>query len=131
MQGGGGEMVEWRRRLCLINPDKPHPGNTLLVQNPAFGVLYYLLFLEINITIKSNLVSCIVCGLLITAVLSVSVALSHKSMLLSLSVCYFFSQLVWVLYVDMVCLDYDGNLLDVCVMALTSALSNSELLQSL
>jgi len=31
---------------------------------------------------------------------------------------------VWVLYCDLMCLDYDGNLLDACVVALLAALRN-------
>ncbi|XP_076468262.1 exosome complex component RRP43-like [Babylonia areolata] len=34
---------------------------------------------------------------------------------------------VWVLYVDLVCLNYDGNVLDACVLAMTAALSNTAL----
>lgn len=33
-------------------------------------------------------------------------------------------QLVWVLYVDMVCLDYDGNVIDACMIAMIAALKN-------
>jgi exosome complex component RRP43 len=33
----------------------------------------------------------------------------------------------WVLYCDLVCLDYDGNLLDACVLALVAALRNVRL----
>ena len=36
------------------------------------------------------------------------------------------SQLCWVLYCDLMCLDYDGNLLDTCVIALLAALKNGE-----
>ena len=35
-------------------------------------------------------------------------------------------QMVWVLYIDLICLDYDGNVTDACVLALTAALLNSE-----
>lgn len=34
-------------------------------------------------------------------------------------------QLCWVLYCDIMCLDYDGNLLDACVTSLLAALKNS------
>ena len=33
-------------------------------------------------------------------------------------------QFAWVLYCDLVCLDYDGNLYDACSIALTAALKN-------
>ncbi|XP_059153266.1 exosome complex component RRP43-like [Physella acuta] len=36
-------------------------------------------------------------------------------------------KLVWVLYIDMVCLDYDGNLMDACTLALMAALKNTSL----
>uniref|UniRef100_A0A665VNQ5 Ribosomal RNA-processing protein 43 n=1 Tax=Echeneis naucrates TaxID=173247 RepID=A0A665VNQ5_ECHNA len=36
-------------------------------------------------------------------------------------------KLCWVLYCDLMCLDYDGNLLDACIMALLSALKNTQL----
>jgi hypothetical protein len=31
---------------------------------------------------------------------------------------------VWVIYADLVCLDFDGNVLDACVLALNSALKH-------
>ncbi|XP_023661056.2 exosome complex component RRP43 isoform X2 [Paramormyrops kingsleyae] len=36
-------------------------------------------------------------------------------------------KLSWVLYCDIICLDYDGNLLDTCVVALLAALKNARL----
>ncbi|KAK7097966.1 exosome complex component RRP43-like [Littorina saxatilis] len=36
-------------------------------------------------------------------------------------------KMVWVLYADLICLDYDGNVADACVLALTAALSNTSL----
>ncbi|XP_069615053.1 exosome complex component RRP43 [Ranitomeya imitator] len=36
-------------------------------------------------------------------------------------------KLAWVLYCDLICLDYDGNLLDACVCALVAALRNVRL----
>uniref|UniRef100_A0A8C9RAN6 Ribosomal RNA-processing protein 43 n=1 Tax=Scleropages formosus TaxID=113540 RepID=A0A8C9RAN6_SCLFO len=36
-------------------------------------------------------------------------------------------KLSWVLYCDIMCLDYDGNLLDACVIALLAALENAQL----
>lgn len=38
-------------------------------------------------------------------------------------------KLCWVLYCDMMCLDYDGNLLDACIVALLAALKNTKLPQ--
>ncbi|KAL7847466.1 hypothetical protein AOLI_G00221840 [Acnodon oligacanthus] len=37
------------------------------------------------------------------------------------------SKLCWVLYCDIMCLDYDGNLLDACVVTLLAALRNTQL----
>ncbi|XP_062869654.1 exosome complex component RRP43 [Trichomycterus rosablanca] len=37
------------------------------------------------------------------------------------------SKLCWVLYCDIMCLDYDGNLLDACLIALLAALKNTRL----
>ncbi|TRY90950.1 hypothetical protein DNTS_022187 [Danionella cerebrum] len=37
------------------------------------------------------------------------------------------AKLCWVLYCDMMCLDYDGNLLDSCIIALLAALKNAQL----
>lgn len=34
-------------------------------------------------------------------------------------------QLCWVLYCDIMCLDYDGNILDACIIALLASLKNS------
>ena len=39
---------------------------------------------------------------------------------------FFQVQLVWVLYIDMMCLDYDGNLTDACLTAMMAALYNSK-----
>uniref|UniRef100_A0A8C9ZXL7 Ribosomal RNA-processing protein 43 n=1 Tax=Sander lucioperca TaxID=283035 RepID=A0A8C9ZXL7_SANLU len=36
-------------------------------------------------------------------------------------------KLCWVLYCDMMCLDYDGNVLDACIIALLAALKNTHL----
>ncbi|XP_040037949.1 exosome complex component RRP43 [Gasterosteus aculeatus] len=36
-------------------------------------------------------------------------------------------KLCWVLYCDMMCLDYDGNVLDACIIALLAALENTQL----
>uniref|UniRef100_A0A3Q2WSD1 Ribosomal RNA-processing protein 43 n=1 Tax=Haplochromis burtoni TaxID=8153 RepID=A0A3Q2WSD1_HAPBU len=36
-------------------------------------------------------------------------------------------KLCWVLYCDLMCLDYDGNILDACVIALLAALKNTRL----
>ena len=36
------------------------------------------------------------------------------------------SQHCWVLYCDLICVNYDGNLLDACVTALTAALRNGQ-----
>lgn len=36
-------------------------------------------------------------------------------------------KLCWVLYCDLMCLDYDGNLLDACIIALLAALRNTQL----
>ncbi|XP_032389608.1 exosome complex component RRP43 [Etheostoma spectabile] len=36
-------------------------------------------------------------------------------------------KLCWVLYCDIMCLDYDGNVLDACIIALLAALKNTQL----
>ncbi|KAM6985194.1 exosome complex component RRP43 [Aplochiton taeniatus] len=36
-------------------------------------------------------------------------------------------KLCWVLYCDIMCLDYDGNVLDACIIALVAALKNAKL----
>ncbi|CAL1526022.1 unnamed protein product [Lymnaea stagnalis] len=36
-------------------------------------------------------------------------------------------KLVWVLHIDLVCLDYDGNLMDACTLAMMSALKSTSL----
>lgn len=38
---------------------------------------------------------------------------------------YFFSQLAWVLHVDVNCLNYDGNVVDAALLAVTAALQSS------
>lgn len=37
-------------------------------------------------------------------------------------------KLAWCLYADLVCLDYDGSLMDACLLALVSALRNGKVL---
>ncbi|XP_027712691.1 exosome complex component RRP43 isoform X2 [Vombatus ursinus] len=41
--------------------------------------------------------------------------------------CISHGKLAWVLYCDLICLDYDGNILDACTFALLAALRNVEL----
>ncbi|XP_072466490.1 exosome complex component RRP43 isoform X2 [Notamacropus eugenii] len=41
--------------------------------------------------------------------------------------CISYGKLAWVLYCDLICLDYDGNILDACTFALLAALRNVEL----
>lgn len=41
--------------------------------------------------------------------------------------CICAGKLVWVLHIDLVCLDYDGNVMDACTLALISALKNTSL----
>ncbi|XP_077983660.1 exosome complex component RRP43-like [Glandiceps talaboti] len=41
--------------------------------------------------------------------------------------CVLEGKIVWVLYCDMMCLDYDGNVVDACLMSLLAALRNVRL----
>ncbi|CAL8265526.1 unnamed protein product [Merluccius merluccius] len=41
--------------------------------------------------------------------------------------CIMRGKLCWVLYCDLMCLDYDGNLLDACIIALLAALKHTQL----
>merc|ERR1711963_655747 len=43
------------------------------------------------------------------------------------NLCIKSGKMVWVLYADLICLDYDGNVADACILALTAALSNTVL----
>lgn len=43
------------------------------------------------------------------------------------SLCIQSGKLVWVLYIDLICLDYDGNVMDASTLALVSALKNTSL----
>ncbi|KAL4690786.1 hypothetical protein H8959_013747 [Pygathrix nigripes] len=38
---------------------------------------------------------------------------------------FYLKKLAWVLYCDLICLDYDGNILDACTFALLAALKNA------
>ncbi|XP_023218698.1 exosome complex component RRP43-like [Centruroides sculpturatus] len=40
---------------------------------------------------------------------------------------FIYFQLVWCLYIDIICLNYDGSVIDACVIALLSALLNTTL----
>ena len=43
----------------------------------------------------------------------------------------FIVQLAWVIYVDLLCLDYDGNVLDACVIAMLAALRSGTFILAL
>ncbi|CAH2225042.1 exosome complex component RRP43 [Pelobates cultripes] len=53
--------------------------------------------------------------------------IDNSQMILKEDLCITNGKLVWVLYCDLICLDYDGNLLDACVCALVAALKNVRL----
>ncbi|CAG5135188.1 unnamed protein product [Candidula unifasciata] len=53
--------------------------------------------------------------------------IADSQCLLSESLCICPGKLVWVLHIDLVCLDYDGNVMDACMVALVSALRNTVL----
>lgn len=41
------------------------------------------------------------------------------------SLCIYPGKAVWVLYVDATCINYDGNVFDAALLAMTAALKNS------
>ncbi|XP_061103494.1 exosome complex component RRP43 [Conger conger] len=53
--------------------------------------------------------------------------IESSEIILKEDLCIEKGKLCWVLYCDMMCLDYDGNLLDACVIALLAALKNVQL----
>jgi exosome complex component RRP43 len=54
--------------------------------------------------------------------------LSRRSRLLPLhTLCIKPGKAVWVLYADIICINYDGNVTDAAVLALVAALRNSKL----
>ncbi|KAG5844651.1 hypothetical protein ANANG_G00164750 [Anguilla anguilla] len=53
--------------------------------------------------------------------------IESSEVLLKEDLCIEKAKLCWVLYCDIMCLDYDGNLLDACVIALVAALKNAQL----
>lgn len=42
--------------------------------------------------------------------------------------CVYKGKLVWVLYCDLVCINYDGSIIDACIGALTATLSTCKFL---
>merc|ERR1712080_789533 len=50
--------------------------------------------------------------------------LTSSQMMRRESLCVVRDKLCWCLYIDVLCLDYDGNTLDACVTAMTAALRN-------
>ncbi|NWI01864.1 EXOS8 protein, partial [Tichodroma muraria] len=50
--------------------------------------------------------------------------IENSQMILKEDLCIASGKLAWVLYCDIICLDYDGNLLDASVFALLAALKN-------
>ncbi|KAF4794757.1 Exosome complex component RRP43 [Turdus rufiventris] len=53
--------------------------------------------------------------------------IENSQMIVKEDLCIANGKLAWVLYCDIICLDYDGNLLDASVFALLSALKNVHL----
>ncbi|KAM4797309.1 exosome complex component RRP43 [Rhinophrynus dorsalis] len=53
--------------------------------------------------------------------------IDNSQMILKEDLCITSGKLAWVLYCDLICLDYDGNLLDACTCALVAALKNVRL----
>ncbi|KAJ8266682.1 hypothetical protein GJAV_G00133430 [Gymnothorax javanicus] len=53
--------------------------------------------------------------------------LESSEIILKEDLCLGKGKLCWVLYCDIMCLDYDGNLLDACLIALLAALKNVQL----
>ncbi|XP_075448201.1 exosome complex component RRP43 isoform X1 [Ascaphus truei] len=53
--------------------------------------------------------------------------IENSQMIHKQDLCIANGKLVWVLYCDLICLNYDGNLLDACTCALVAALKNVRL----
>ncbi|XP_072260105.1 exosome complex component RRP43 [Pyxicephalus adspersus] len=53
--------------------------------------------------------------------------IENSQIILKEDLCIESGKLAWVLYCDLICLDYGGNLLDTCVCALVAALRNTRL----
>ncbi|KAM9319477.1 exosome complex component RRP43 [Gastrophryne carolinensis] len=53
--------------------------------------------------------------------------IENSQMISKEDLCIENGKLAWVLYCDLICLDYDGNLLDACTCALLAALRNAQL----
>ncbi|CED82792.1 Exosomal 3'-5' exoribonuclease complex, subunit Rrp43 [Phaffia rhodozyma] len=53
--------------------------------------------------------------------------LSHSSILPLSSLCIEKGKSAWVLYIDAVCINYDGNVWDACLLAVVAALRNTRL----
>ncbi|KAL4230480.1 Exosome complex component RRP43 [Mactra antiquata] len=53
--------------------------------------------------------------------------ITHSCCINKEDLCIVPGKYVWVLYCDMVCLNYDGNISDACVLALLAALKNTSL----
>ncbi|XP_070597879.1 exosome complex component RRP43 isoform X1 [Erythrolamprus reginae] len=50
--------------------------------------------------------------------------IENSQMIMKEDLCISDGKIVWVLYCDIICLDYDGNLLDACMCAFLAALKN-------
>lgn len=66
----------------------------------------------------------------VSSQLMLEIVLKSKCVLLE-DLCIAEGRMCWVLYCDLICLNYDGNLLDACTMALTAALCNVKLPKAL
>ncbi|XP_054859022.1 exosome complex component RRP43 [Eublepharis macularius] len=53
--------------------------------------------------------------------------IENSQVVMKEDLCIVDGKLAWVLYCDMICLDYDGNLLDACMCAFLAALKNVQL----
>ncbi|XP_019385601.1 PREDICTED: exosome complex component RRP43 [Crocodylus porosus] len=53
--------------------------------------------------------------------------IENSQIIMKEDLCIVNGKLAWVLYCDIICLDYDGNILDACTFALLAALKNVQL----
>ncbi|XP_006267502.1 exosome complex component RRP43 [Alligator mississippiensis] len=53
--------------------------------------------------------------------------IENSQIIMKEDLCIVNGKLAWVLYCDIICLDYDGNILDACTFALLAALNNVQL----
>lgn len=112
----GSTIVLCTIKAQLAKPRDDRPDRGYLITNVDLPPLCSTLFKSGQSSEKSQMLT-----QLMFDILNESKCLNDKDL------CIQENKLCWVLNIDLICLNYDGNLTDVCCLAMLSALKNTKL----